>query len=129
MKYFFQEQNVLSSWGNSQQGVPGGMDAMVRSIGNRTTQSSEIQNVIAWLIARKAVLFTCCMKTYRLIFYKTWKIPGPCMETFCRVTMKPSLFGKKLKTIPLLRRSDHFVFTRKFLKQLPCVNTISQIAR
>ena len=43
--------------------------------------------------------------------------------------MQPSLFELKLKTIPLLRRSDHFVFTRKFLKKLPCVNTISQIAR
>ena len=42
--------------------------------------------------------------------------------------MQPSLFELKLKTIPLLRRSDHFVFTRKFLKQ-PWVNTISQIAR
>ena len=51
------------------------------------------------------------------------------METFCRVTMQPLLFELKRKTIPLLRRSDHFVFTRKFLKQLPCVNTISQIAR
>ena len=64
-----------------------------------------------------------------IFFYKTWKIPGASMETFCRITMQPSLFELKLKTIPLLRRSDHFVFTRKFLKQLPCVNTISEIAR
>ena len=28
------------------------------------------------------------------------------METFCRITMHPSLFELKLKTIPLLRRSD-----------------------
>ena len=49
------------------------------------------------------------------------------MEAFCRITMQPSLFELKLKTIPLLHYRDHFVFTRKFLKQLPCVNTISQI--
>ena len=43
--------------------------------------------------------------------------------------MQLSLFELKLKTIPLLHRDDHFVFTRNFLKQQPCVNTISQIAR
>ena len=51
----------------------------------------------------------------RYFFYKSWKIPGLCMEIFCRITMQPSLFELKLKTIPLLRRSEHFVFTRKFL--------------
>ena len=49
-------------------------------------------------------------------FYKTWKIQGPCMETFCRLTMQLSLFELKLKTFPLLHHRDHFVFTRKFLK-------------
>ena len=48
-------------------------------------------------------------------FYKTWKIPGPCMETFWRITMQPSLFELKLKTIPLLHCPDHIVSTRKFL--------------
>ena len=43
--------------------------------------------------------------------------------------MQLSLFDLKLKTFPLLHHRDHFVFTRKFLKQLPYVNTISQIAR
>ena len=50
------------------------------------------------------------------------------METFCRIT-KLSLFELKQKTFPLLHHRDHFVFPRKFLKQLPYVNTISQIAR
>ena len=49
-------------------------------------------------------------------FYKTWKIPGACMETFCRITMQPPLFELKLLTIPLLRHRDHFVLRRKFLK-------------
>ena len=49
-------------------------------------------------------------------FYKTWKIQGPCMETFCRITMQLSLFELKLKPFPLLHHRDHFVFTRKFLK-------------
>ena len=67
-------------------------------------------------------------------FYKTWKIQGPTMhgkqmETFCRITMQLSLFKLKLKTFPLLHHRDHFVFTRKFLKKLPYVNTISKIAR
>ena len=43
--------------------------------------------------------------------------------------MQPSLFELKLKTIPLLRCSDHFVFTRKFLMEVPYVITVSQIAR
>ena len=43
--------------------------------------------------------------------------------------MQPSLIELELKTIQILRRSDHFVFTRKFLKQIPCVNTNSQITR
>ena len=51
------------------------------------------------------------------------------MEAFCRITMQPSLFELKLKTIPLLRRSDHFAFTRKFLMYVPYVITVSQIAR
>ena len=51
------------------------------------------------------------------------------METFCRITMQLSLFELKLKTFPLHHLRDHFVFTRKFLKQLPYVNTISQTAR
>ena len=55
-------------------------------------------------------------------------IQGPCTETFCRITMQLSLFELKLKTFPLLHHRDRFVFTRKFLKQLPYVNTISQIA-
>ena len=61
-------------------------------------------------------------------FYKTWKIPGLCMETFCRITMQLPLFQLKLKTIRLHRR-DHFVFTRKFLKYVPYVITVSQRAR
>ena len=51
------------------------------------------------------------------------------METFCRITMQPPLFELKLKTIPLLHRSDPFVFTRKFLMNVPYVITVSQIAR
>ena len=51
------------------------------------------------------------------------------METFRRITMQLSLIELKLKTVPLLHHRDHFVFTRKFLKQLPYVNTVSQIAR
>ena len=51
------------------------------------------------------------------------------METFYRNTMQPSPFELKLKTIPLLRRSDHFVFTRKFLMLVPYVIPVSQIAR
>ena len=43
--------------------------------------------------------------------------------------MQLSLFELKLKTFPLLHHRDRFVFTRKFLKQLPYVNAISQIAR
>ena len=43
--------------------------------------------------------------------------------------MQLSLFELKLKTFHLLHHRDHFVFTREFLKQLPYVNTISQIAR
>ena len=43
--------------------------------------------------------------------------------------MQLSLFELKLKTFPLLRHRGYFVSTRKFLKQLPYVNTISQIAR
>ena len=38
------------------------------------------------------------------------------METFYRITMQPPLFDLKLKTIPLLHRRDHFVFTCKFLQ-------------
>ena len=49
-------------------------------------------------------------------FYKTWKNPGACMKTFCKITMQPPLFGLKLKTFPLLHRCDHFVFTRKLLQ-------------
>ena len=49
-------------------------------------------------------------------FYKTWNIPGSCMETFCRITMQLPLFQLNLKTFPLLHHRDHFVFTRKFLK-------------
>ena len=51
------------------------------------------------------------------------------METFCRITMQTPLFELKLKTFPLLHHRDHFVFMRNFLKQLPYVNTISEIAR
>ena len=40
-------------------------------------------------------------------FYKRWKIPGACVETFCRITMQPPLFELKLKTFPLLHRRDH----------------------
>ena len=67
------------------------------------------------------------LKNAGYFFYKTWKIQGPCMETFCRITMQLSLFELKLKTFPLLHHRDHFVFTRKFLMQLPSVNTTSQI--
>ena len=49
-------------------------------------------------------------------FYKAWKTPGACMETFCRITMQLPLFQLKLKTFPLLHHRDHSVFTRKFLK-------------
>ena len=42
--------------------------------------------------------------------------------------MQLSLFELRLKTFPLLHPRDHVVFTRNFLKQLPYVNTISQIA-
>ena len=51
------------------------------------------------------------------------------METFCRITMQFPLFELKLKTIPLRHRRDHFVFTRKFLKYVPYVITLSQISR
>ena len=51
------------------------------------------------------------------------------METFCRITMQPSLFELKLKTFPLLHRGDHFVFTRKVLKLVSYVITVSQVAR
>ena len=51
------------------------------------------------------------------------------LETFCRVTMQPLLFELKLKTFPLVHRCDHYVFTRKFLKYVPYVITVSQIAR
>ena len=53
-------------------------------------------------------------KNAGILFYKTWKIPGACMETFCRTARQPPLFELKLKTFPLLHRSNHFVFTRKF---------------
>ena len=43
--------------------------------------------------------------------------------------MQPPLFELKLKTIPLLRRSDHFVFTCIFLKLELYVITVSQVAR
>ena len=33
------------------------------------------------------------------------------MKTFCRVTIQLPLYQLKLKTIPLLHRRDHFVFT------------------
>ena len=51
------------------------------------------------------------------------------METFCTIAMQPTLFTSKLKTFPLLHRCDHFVFTRKVLKEVPYVITVSQIAR
>ena len=51
------------------------------------------------------------------------------METICRITMQLSLFELKLKTFPLFHHRDHFIFTRKFLKQPSYVNTISQITR
>ena len=51
------------------------------------------------------------------------------METFCRITMQLPLFQLKLKTFPLLHHRDHFVFTRKFLKEASYVITVSQIAR
>ena len=53
---------------------------------------------------------------WKHFFYKTWKIPGACMETFFKITMQLPLFQLKLKTFPLLHHRDHFVFTRKFLK-------------
>ena len=43
--------------------------------------------------------------------------------------MQLSLCELKLKTFPHPHPRDDFVSTRKFLKQLPYVNTISQIAR
>ena len=51
------------------------------------------------------------------------------METFCRSTMQPPLSELKLKIFALLHRCDYFVFTRKFLKQVPYVITVSQTAR
>ena len=50
------------------------------------------------------------------------------METFCRIAMQLLLFQLKLKVFSLLHDRDHFVSTRKFLKYLPCVITVSQIA-
>ena len=44
-----------------------------------------------------------------------------------RITMQ--LFQLKLKTFPLLHRRDHFVFTLKFLKKVPYVIIICQMAR
>ena len=51
------------------------------------------------------------------------------METICRITMQAPLFVLKLKTFPVLQRSDHFVFTRTFHNYLPYVITVSQTAR
>ena len=45
-----------------------------------------------------------------------------------RLPLHP-LFELKLKTFPLLHRNHHFVFTRKFLKYVPPVITVSQVAR
>ena len=49
-------------------------------------------------------------------FIENMKNQGACMETFCRNIMQLPLFEVKLKTIPILHRRDHFVFTRKFRK-------------
>ena len=54
---------------------------------------------------------------------------GSLRETFCRITMQPPLNELKLKIFSLLHRRNHFGFTRKFLKQVPYVFTVSQIAR
>ena len=45
--------------------------------------------------------------------------------------MQLPLFQLKLKTIPLPRRRDHFVFMRllMFPKKVPYVITVSQISR
>ena len=51
------------------------------------------------------------------------------MEKFCRITMQPSVIGLKLKPFPLPHRRDHFIFTRKVLKLVSYVITVSQIAR
>ena len=48
------------------------------------------------------------------------------MGTFCSIKMQLPLFQLKLKTFPLLHRSDRFVFRVSF--SLPYVNTISQTA-
>ena len=43
--------------------------------------------------------------------------------------MQLPLFQLKLETFPILNRRDHFIFTRKFPKEVPYVITRSQIAR
>ena len=68
------------------------------------------------LVEVAATFYRHLQKMPANFFYKTWKIQGPCMETFCKITMQLSLFELKLKTFPLLHHRDHFVFTCKFLK-------------
>ena len=62
-----------------------------------------------------------------LTFYKTWIIPGACMETFCGRTMQPPLFELKVKTFTFLHHRAHFVFTRKFLN--PVENILKLLPR
>ena len=55
------------------------------------------------------------------IIHPEWKILGTRLETLCN-QLKP-------KTIPLLDRFDHFVFTLYFPNTSFCVIFISRIAR
>ena len=95
----------------------------------RTASDYRAAGVFNISLVKVAAKFYRHLQKMPAFFYETWKIQGPCMETFCSITMQLSLFKLKLKTFPILHHRDHFVFTRKFLKQLPFVNTISQIAR
>ena len=74
-----------------------------------------------------------CLNFYMLLGNITFSLQnmensGACLDKFCRITMQPTQFELKLKTLPLLHRRDHFVFTRRFLKQVLYVITVSQIA-
>ena len=72
--------------------------------------------------------FTGTFKKCRLIFIKHAKFRNHAWKNFVGLLCSFHCV-LKLKTFPLLHHRDHFVSTRKFRKQLPYVNTISQIAR
>ena len=61
-------------------------------------------------------------------FSQNMENSGTCMETLYRITIQPPLFELEPKTFPILRPCDHFVFTSKFLKLVPYVIIVSQIA-